>query len=313
MNDESIFTMVFPPEAPCGCENGKAFGDCHLVDGSVRISYKDLNPPSPPTYKSIKKCHLAFTNNCDGGISREHIVSRAVLREITDKLITIEAKGIRRTVSIDSSSLTTKRLCKRHNSAVNGLDKEAGRFIRAIRRANSSLAGEIETNQLVTFFHGFDLERWLLKTLLNIYHSGLSGNRTQVELPSGINDRLWNTLPSPFGLYLRVKENAGDFFEMTIERNASFHLMMEGNTVIGVSVTLAGVELKLVVTGNLPYTLDFQETHVFRPKTINFFQGREVVSIMFVWIDGSPHDIWISRGDKTASHPTGAGGLVEGI
>ena len=106
-------------------ESGKAFSDCHrLVDGQVKIAYKNITPPSRPTYKSIKKCYFSFTNNCDGGISKEHIISRAVLKEITDKEITIEKNGILRTVSIDSSSLTTKRLCRRHNSAVNGLDCE---------------------------------------------------------------------------------------------------------------------------------------------------------------------------------------------
>jgi hypothetical protein len=50
--------------------------------------------------------------------------------------------------------------------------------------------------------------------------------------------------------------------------------------------------------------------HVHRPKTLNFFQGSDVVSIMVVWIDQSPYDVWISRGDKDAEKPTGIGGLI---
>lgn len=311
MSKSEIFTMVFPEDAPCGCESGKAFGDCHLQDGQVKIAYKNINPTGSPTFKSVKKCYFAFTNNCDGGISKEHIISRAVLKEITDKLITIEKDGMSRIVSIDSSSLTTKRMCRRHNSAVNGLDREAGRFIRAIRRVDSVLGNEIKSKQIICFFHGFDIERWLLKTLLNIYHSGLSANRTKFQLPPDILQKFSYSFRSPYGLYLPVRDTQkDDLLEIKIKQNASFHLMSEDDKIIGVSVTLAGVEIKLIIAGTLPYTLEFQRTHVFRPKTINFFQDKEVMSILNVWIDGSPYDVWISRGDKTANHPTGIGGLI---
>ena len=116
-----------------------------------------------------------------------------------------------------------------------------------------------------------------------------------IYLPD-IPHKLSNTLNSPFGLYLPIRDLENEnLLELKIEQNASFYLMMEGNMVIGVSVTLAGIELKLIIAGTLPYTLEFQRTHVFRPKTINFFQGKEVMSIMIVWIDGSPYDVWFSR------------------
>src|SRR5215213_101926 len=92
----SMFTLVVPPESPCGCGSGQAFGDCCLRDGEIKLSPKTINPPPPVTGQSIRKCLFASTNNCGGGISGDHIISAAILRRITTDKITISGTGFSR-------------------------------------------------------------------------------------------------------------------------------------------------------------------------------------------------------------------------
>lgn len=108
-DEDKTFWLIVPPESPCGCGSGKSFGDCHLEDGNVKLSSKNINPPMPLTGQNIKKCYFAFTNNCGGGISKEHIISRTVLSKINDKQIDFTRDGITRTYSLDSSSFNNQK------------------------------------------------------------------------------------------------------------------------------------------------------------------------------------------------------------
>ena len=131
------------------------------------------------------------------------------------------------------------------------------------------------------------------------------------NLPTDIPHKLSNTLNSPFGLYLPIRdlENA-DFLELKIEQTTSFYLMMEEKQ--GYWGFCNSCRSRVEINNRRKPALHtrISKNSCVSPKTINFFQGKEVMSIMIVWIDGSPYDVWISRGDKTANHPTGIGGLV---
>lgn len=299
-----MFTLVTPPESPCGCGSGKEFGNCHLQNGKIEIFPKNINPPPPQTYKSFKKCYFSFTNDCDGGMSGEHVVSKAVLRHISDKEIIIEGGNFSRKVSINSDSLKTKRLCRRHNTAVSPIDAEAGRLMKAVQQVVLMLAGEVDAIQRLYFFNQFDIERWLLKTLLNVYHSRQSISPQKFVLPPQTMSLFYSSLTPPFGLYIPVKESNGEMFKMKIAREAAVNLITEGNQVTGISISLSGLELKFLIAGHPQTVLDFQMSHSYRPKFINFFQGQEVGSIAIVGTHGDKPEIWISRGDPNASIPS---------
>jgi hypothetical protein len=84
-------------------------------------------------------------------------------------------KGAARTVGIES--LTAKILCQKHNNSLSNLDEEAGALFDAIREwckreniyANTSPLSRIARPPTVV--HARLLERWFLKTLLNLSHS----------------------------------------------------------------------------------------------------------------------------------------------
>jgi len=300
------YTLIVPPESLCGCESGKPFGECHLgKDGNIQMIWKDFNPPLPMTGESIRKCHFAYTNNCGEGISREHIVSRAVLKEINSKSITLSTSDFSRDLSIDSDSLKTKRLCRRHNSGFGRVDTQAGRFIRTVQKVDEILANQPAFPVRAYLFSGFDIERWLLKTLLNIYYSRLSVNPQLFTLPPNIPAAFNSPLPSPYGLYVPFIKIEGEMHSFKIQKNAEFNLITEGNTVTGIKAMLSGLQLVFILAGTLPYSQEFSTTHTQRPKTIVFFEGQESVCIMMGWTEGAKMDLWISRGDPKAKTPEG--------
>src|SRR4029450_7686939 len=127
--------LIVPPESPCGCESGKAFGECHLNPaGDVTLVWKDFNPPLRMTGLRVPKGHFGYTNNCGDGISKEHIISKAVLSQLTDKRIRLSSALFTKELPLDSDALKTKRMCRRHNTAFGRVDREVGRFVRVLQQ-----------------------------------------------------------------------------------------------------------------------------------------------------------------------------------
>ncbi len=206
--DPAPYRFVLTPESLCGCGNGRSFGECHGKDGSITIVCRDMNPPEPPTGESIKKCYLGFTNNCGEGISRDHILSKSVLKHIDQKKILFESGGVKRILAIRSDALTTKCLCKRHNSAFHLIDYQAGRLIEWIQMAHGYMRAPSGPSQKAFFFHGWDIERWFLKSLMAIYRARLTVPQN-AELPTNIFAGFNAFLPRPYGLYFPAESEKG--------------------------------------------------------------------------------------------------------
>lgn len=200
--------------------------------------------------------------------------------------------------------LTTKRLCRRHNSAINPIDYQAGRFIETVINAQDIISNKARTNQRLYLFEGFDLERWLLKTLLNVYYARLSVDPQKFVLPPNLKSYFFNQLQPPFGLYIPSKLDNEARYSMQIAPKAEFNLIIEGNLVCGLTVSLAGLEMKFIVAGH-PQTLgNFNFQHTYRPEYINFFQEDEVISIAIVWMQKSGNALWLLP-DPEALPPQG--------
>ncbi|MBD2178984.1 hypothetical protein H6F42_18845 [Pseudanabaena sp. FACHB-1998] len=301
-----MFTLVVPPESPCGCGSGRAFGECCLQNGHIRLSHKNIIPKPPRTGLSLKKCFLSDQNDCGGNMSGEHILSASVLRNISNDKISINGSNFSRTHSIQSDSLKTKCLCKRHNSAFSPIDTEASRLFKTISLIEKILNGSIQSSQSLYFFAGFDIERWLLKALFATYRSRITNiNPDNYTLPCYLKYFFDTSFNPPYGLYLPAKFTSDEQFQfkMSTIAEASFGLITKNNLVSGITINLGGIELKLMVAGTPSDLAAFQKTHVFRPKFINFYQGDEVFSIALAWDKGTEQCVWISRYDPTAPIP----------
>jgi hypothetical protein len=138
----------------------------------------------------MSSCWAASIGNCDGGISREHVVSKGLFKSPTISVHGFPwCKGKTHTVGI--KSLTAKILCRRHNNNLSPLDEEASALFDAIREwcvrenihSNTSPLSRIARPP--TIVNARLLERWFLKTLLNLslsreHYIGIQGQKKGV-------------------------------------------------------------------------------------------------------------------------------------
>lgn len=250
---------------------------------------------------SLPRCFLGITKDCARPMSGDHFMSAAVLRRISAERITIRGPYGERTLAVSSDALKTKRLCKRHNSALAPLDAEAGRLFQAMRDVNSTLAKNADPSQPLYMFSGIDIERWLLKTLVMVYWARVTNiQMTSHRLPGKLPYWLTDGIPRPYGLYFRVRTDLGEQTKHTAEHSTSVSLITHAGTVVGVDVELGGISFVLIVDGP---TENFHTTHLYRPQYLNFFRGNRVISIALVWPDHQGGIVWLSHGDRFAEIP----------
>ncbi len=142
-------------------------------------------------------CWAACLGDCSQKLSREHLVSGALF--ITD---TVRVQGFSwckdSAKEIGLAALTAKVLCKHHNEALSCVDRagaEAFSVLREIGRL-SNVRGRMKPRRWRVArrrIDGLGLERWFLKTLINlcchqIYPIGRNSN-----VPGRPTDRLVQT------------------------------------------------------------------------------------------------------------------------
>jgi hypothetical protein len=276
-----VFTLVVPPESACGCGSGKQFGQCHLVNNSIVFVPHSVLPPRPQSGHAEKKCFLHAEFDCGAPMSGDHILSRTVLRVISERnsRLVVRGPGYERQVSVDSDSLKTKKWCRRHNSALSDIDMQAGRFVRAIVSAMTVLeSGREEILQPLYLFSGLDIEKWLLKTLCSTYFAKAT-NITPLthKLPSYVPKLFFNNnWPARLGLYFQTREFDGE--QRAIVVKGEYSVMLHANTthVTGVTVNLLGFSFTLAIADSLSDLETLSAHAVHRPLNLNLFEGRRV-------------------------------------
>jgi hypothetical protein len=120
----------------------------------------------------MEDCWANILKDCDGGISREHIVSKSLFTSPQ-----VDVNGFawckNETKRIGLSSLTKKCLCKEHNSRLSPLDSAASHAFDTLRQqtklSNERAKYPDKKFKKITFsLNASALEKWLLKTLINI-------------------------------------------------------------------------------------------------------------------------------------------------
>lgn len=111
------------------------------------------------------KCWAQEIGGCGGGISREHVVSNAILAHFSD--LTVVGYPWCRTEPkhIGPASLVAKNLCVNHNTLLSPTDAAAATLFRLLREQMDVAAPSYAAPVVV---NGFYLERWFLKTGINI-------------------------------------------------------------------------------------------------------------------------------------------------
>ncbi|WP_414657734.1 hypothetical protein ACINK0_10805 [Deinococcus sp. VB343] len=152
---------------------------------------------------------MSGLNNCSPKISKEHYISKGILREIGENSQVMTA-GLpflgENEKMLRESSLTSKVLCEYHNNELSPLDSTAIRFINTLKNFEIELQHSICIRKTEVFC-GEDIESWALKTLCGMLASGnviISGEIRRESVP-----QLWVDLlsgkqkwPRGWGLYL---------------------------------------------------------------------------------------------------------------
>ncbi len=161
----------------------------------------NTTPPSPVTGYSNPQCYANALSDCDSQISREHYVSQGILRLKNGALTLFGFPWLPngKLKKVSAQALTAKILCKRHNTALSGLDYVAIRFFKFLIGDNR------DTDMLL--MNGNEIERWMLKMLCGLAASSNIAFNSQI-LRSWTPPEQWlrilfgtDNIPSNYGLY----------------------------------------------------------------------------------------------------------------
>lgn len=222
-------------------------------------------------------CYASCLDECQGGISREHYISRSVL-EVAGSKIRVSGfpwqhPGEQSDVGI--SALTSKILCRRHNSELSSLDDTGATLVRALNVSfdRALHGGEFTTEQFT--LDGPQLELWLLKILCGI--TSFSG---PIRVPDNWVRVLFGREPFPkdAGLYLFGEPGEAVWF---------FNLVR----MIGVADKQGVVAGAIFGVGGLAFALTlgrpiFEAAAVqslYRPNSIVLENDSLVTRIAFTW------------------------------
>jgi hypothetical protein len=228
-------------------------------------------------------------------MSREHTVTQAMF---LDK--ELEVSGLpwcAEPKKIGLASLTSKVLCKVHNSALSPVDQEAVKFAKALREAFRLLQVRVSQPSKRWAFVRFPIdgpriERWFLKTLINA--------TSQTDLPIEDNSLVEiafgkKSFEPPAGLY--------GVFDPPEKRQLfdgiSLSAFTVRNCVVGATFSFLGFRLLLYLDKSgpeLPYmkisTADGRLSEVleptYHPVGITYMAGKsESHAVVFRWRKGA--------------------------
>jgi hypothetical protein len=162
----------------------------------------------------MRTCYAAVLGGCSRRTSREHYISEAVLRDIAAEG-SLWMQGSRSVPEkwLPPSAFSAKIMCRRHNSALSGLDAAARSVVAALRDSQTALDGGATPASRSTSGSGTDFERWLLKLSAGLLASGqiqppgseaatgLRNHRETLEILFG--QRAW---PEGWGMYMNISE-----------------------------------------------------------------------------------------------------------
>lgn len=279
-------------EAPCACGSSRAAAECCYHDGAWHKPPAILGLRALPPGRSVTKCYMRELGSCQGGISREHLISESIILLLKDDgdftvsgLPWIEP-GVEK--SISAASLTANCLCEKHNSALSPLDMAALNLFTSIK---SGLERDGEPAHLV--LSGHDIERWLLKTAKVMaasrnLSSGGKRLRDVFATDAGVIDMIddHHHWPAGSGLWCTMLAGA------TTENKPRFQLQPLTNKqdeIVGLGLNILGLYFVLILGGVAPSEVVDGRTAKYRPGEITITYPACVHRITLAWDDGMIH------------------------
>ena len=249
------------------------------------VTIESIHPPGPVTNYTHPQCYLSITNDCSTKLTREHIVSSAVLREID---IVIALEGLpwlqpRQKKHLRISAINSKVLCDRHNTALSKLDKIGTKFFKALKQFTIASYNGKERLVIVS---GRDLERWMLKILYGLLASNSLqqdyGNPIRCNVDQRCIDLLYEKVPFEQGRGLFVRTDYPG--PMPAQRRLRIRPLLKV-----AEQKLKGIELNILGFDFLLSTCPINvEGGIFRPGFFLFSSHTGTKVIRLTWPDPGP-------------------------
>jgi hypothetical protein len=171
----------------------------------------DRNPQTPeeqaPQPETSRSCWAHALGDCGGGRSKEHLISRGLLR--SEPVTVSGLDWCREPKTIPVSGLAANILCKKHNSSLSPVDAagiqamtDLEKFlqVRGIRRRKVFRQREPQHYAV----EGPLLERWMLKTMINVAFEHITPGGARWSPPAEWVQLAFGrrSFPARCGLYL---------------------------------------------------------------------------------------------------------------
>ena len=246
--------------------------------------------PLPVTGYSHDRCYMRPTRDCDGQISREHFISASVLSHLGGQnvklsgvpwLATDEAKAL------PINALTANILCKRHNEAFAPLDAMAGKFFGVLRSVHDNVWDKRALSRRDNWylFSGEELELWLLKTAIGLFHSGtVAKDRERLVTTHIIDESCYEILHSgelrpPYGVYveqIQPSEQSNQIqFQPAIDASKQ--------KMVGLKVSYLSFAMTILFDPHSAYGPDATDSKKYRPDYLMIKNARRTHLVMLTW------------------------------
>jgi hypothetical protein len=226
---------------------------------------------------SHPECYAQRLGNCRGPVSREHVVTDALLQEVWQGAKGGSVYGLTflkatpdNPAEIGIKGLTAKILCEGHNSDLSAFDTEIVKFLKALERlVRSEHDGEPVAQN--SYVNGDLIERWMFKTLLNGLFSGnfpapfTESFAGQLPPDEWLN-MIYRNMPLPPGQGLYVSSGLGQVNYKTV-------FLLE---VVGQPTGIAG--LRMSMFGSLFSLVLMDQRDAFTELTAAVYRPAKIVT-----------------------------------
>ena len=210
-------------------------------------------------------CWASALNDCCDTVSREHLISASLFPKSNKIFVQGFHWCQNETKEIGLSNLTSKILCRHHNSSLSQLDSAAGHAFNNFEYI-SKLAQEANENNgrfkvKRTHINALLLERWLLKTLINVCYEQkfLIGSGSKLGIPDDNLVKICfgqNKFKGGAGMYIAANE--GDSIGFGAHLNIVPIIEESENRVVACMFKFAGLLMFLwLISEKLPNNFDW--------------------------------------------------------
>jgi hypothetical protein len=279
------------PDEPCPCGIGRAYAQCCLgIDGRVYKLPSGRRPPGSQTGVAHARCYMRWSQDCDQQISGEHFISASVLTHLGGPKVKVNGApwlAADETKILPIRSLTGDILCKRHNEALSPLDAMAGKFFSALKLIHDDILNRKTLSKRWKWFlfSGEELELWLLKTAIGLFHSGnVAKEKRKLSETQTINPACYEILhdgifSAPCGLYvepIHIPEKINQFQLQPLSDDT-------GQRMVGLRMNYLSFALILLFDPNATYGPSATDSKTYRPSYLMVRNAKRTHIVMLTW------------------------------